>query len=659
MTDLSSLFADLQITARKQTYTRPCATIPETATWRAPAEFPRLKDASVLAIDCETKDPSLIEKGPGFRRQGEDHAHIVGLAVGTPEGGRWYFPMRHTVSPEQNLPVEHVLNWARDNLCTAGQTKVGANLLYDCDALWSEGVPVTGPWIDVQHAECLLNENRRSYALETLAQEYFGEGKVRGALQGWIEASYGNASAYRADIWRSPPCLVGPYAEGDVDLPLRLWEKQRPNLQSQGLDELFQLETDILPLLLRMRTRGVRVDVEYAHVLDDELTAGMEALDRQLSAVAGRDINVSAALDLAKVFDAAGIEYPRTEKTNQPSFVKGWLESIKHPIADLVVQRRNLEKLRNTFVRGYIFDLQINGRVHALFHSLRGDENGTVSGRFSSSLPNLTNIPARDPVWGPKLRSLFLPEDGEDWGRHDWSQIEYRLLAHYARGPSGNVVRQRYNDDPTIDFHSMTADLIEEVSGIKLGRGQTKNLNFGLTYGMGTAKLAATLGLSPEKTETLFAAYHQGAAFAKATAEAVVQTVNDRGYLTTTLNRRARFDLYEPRYGYQPALPYDQAVIEYGSNVRRAFTHKALNRLLQGSAADLLKYALREFDRAGLDAIIPLLLTCHDELGNTVPRTPAGREAMNEVKRIMENCLKFRVPILAEQSIGVNWGECK
>jgi DNA polymerase-1 len=412
-----------------------------------------------------------------------------------------------------------------------------------------------------------------------------------------------------------------------------------------------------------MRHRGVRVDVAYARLLDDELTAGMAELDKRLEAIAGRKIDVNLPTDLQRLFDAAGVSYPRTEKTNKPSFAKDFLNHVNHPAALLIVERRKLEKYRNTFIRGYVLDLNVNGRLHALFHPLKTDENGTVSGRFSSSLPNLQNIPARDPVWGPKLRALFLPEEGELWGRHDWSQIEYRFLAHYARGPSGDVVRQRYREDPTTDFHNMTQALIRDVTGVTLDRKPVKNINFGLCYGMGKTKLTNDLGLDEQAGEELFKAYHVGVPFVKATYDAAQKQASVRGHIFTILNRRARFPLFEPVYGDREnivALPEAEASAKYNGRIRRAFTHKALNRLLQGSAADLMKVAMREIDRQGIEtALGPALLTCHDETGQSVPQTADGREAFDATRRIMQECLKLRVPVIADQSSGLNWGACK
>lgn len=666
---LGFFWEDLQTKAGRSTYARVIPAIPETG-WAAPAEFPRLADAPVIALDTETRDPLLREKGPGFRRSGEEGAEVVGIAVGTPDGGRWYFPMRHTIAPEQNMDPGHVLAWARDNLCTEGQTKIGANLMYDVDALWSEGVPVTGPFIDVQFAEALLDENRFTYALDALLKDYFGTGKVKDELRDWVERAYGDAESYRANIWRAPPCLVGPYAEGDVDGPLRLWAEQQKRLAAEDLTDLFALESDLIEPLVCMRHRGVRVDVEGAKRLDAELTAAIDLLDSQLAAVAGRPVSTTTADDLKRLFDAAGVPYPLTPKTKQPSFTKQFLESCEHPAAMLVVERRKLAKYRDTFVRGYVLDLNVNGRLHALFHPLRGDENGTVSGRFSSSLPNLQNIPVRDPVWGPKLRALFLPEEGEVWGRHDWSQIEYRFLAHYARGPSGHVVRQRYNDDPDTDFHELTLDMVAPVAGWDIAdpgarkqhRRPIKGINFGLTYGMGKKKLTTSLGLDAAAGNDLFDAYHKAVPFVRDTYDDVSQRAKSRGWIKTALNRRARFTLWEPLYSDRDedkALPYAQALDAYNGRIVRAYTHKALNRLLQGSAADLMKKAMRDMWRAGVHRELgQMLLTCHDETGHSVPQTPAGREAMDEVKHIMETCMTLRVPIIADQSAGPNWGAC-
>lgn len=661
---LGFFWQDLQEKAKRGTYIPVLAAIPETG-WKAPQELPRLSGEAVLGLDIETKDIDLREKGPGFRRD----AHIVGISVATVDGKSWYLPMRHEVCHEQNLDPDHVLAWARDNLCTVGQTKVGANLAYDVDGLWAAGVPVTGPFVDVQYAAALLDENRRSYSLESLLQSEFGEGKVKGDLENWVQRSYGAGDDYRADIWRSPPCLVGPYAEGDTVLPLRLWQQQRTQLEKVGLTDLFNLETELLPAIVKMRQRGVRVDLDYARRLDDELTQAIADADEKMSAFAGHKVDPNIRADLVRLFDNAGVWYPRT-KEGTPSFAKDFLEHCPFDGAKLIIERRKLEKYRNTFVRGYVLDLNVNGRLHAVFHPLRTDDNGTVSGRYSSSMPNLQNIPVRDEYWGPRLRAMFCPEEGEQWGRHDWSQIEYRFLTHYGRGESAKVAREQYRRDPRTDFHEMTLRMVAPAAGWdistpekhKARRRPIKNINFGLTYGMGKDKLTRDLGLTQEQGDELFNHYHRAVPFVKKTYNAAQEAARHRGYIRTVLGRYARFDLFEPygNLGDKKALPYDEAVQRYGSRVVRAFTHKALNRLLQGSAADLMKLAMRDLWRSGVhDVLGQMLITCHDETGHSVPQTLAGREAMNEVKHIMETCMQLRVPVLAEQNYGANWGDCK
>lgn len=644
---------DAKAKGEKTVMPRALPPIPDTG-WRPPSEFPNLASAKVIAIDCETKDVDLEEKGPGVRRGG----HIVGLAVGTDDGGRWYFPMRHEVQSELNLDPAAVIRWARDNLCRDGQPKVGANLSYDLDYLYEAGVPVAGPFWDVQVAEPLLDENQFSYSLGSLAERHLGEAKKGDALRAWIERAYRTkGEKYRGEIWRSPPSLVGPYAEGDADLPLRILAIQTPRLEAEGLGALWQIESKILPMMVKMRRRGVKVDLAKASQLDNELSTAVDSAQRRLNASAGRVVDVNAANSLKSLFDRVGVQYPLTAKGN-PSFTKDWLEHHPHPACMLITEVRTLTKLRDTFVRGYVLGQHINGRIHCQFNQLKGDDTGTVSGRFSSSNPNLQNIPSRDKVWGPKIRSLFIPEEGEVWTKHDWSQIEYRFLAHYGVGDNAEVVRERYRNDPSTDFHEM----VMAMTG--LDRKPAKNCNFGLVYGMGPPLLAAQLGLTLEDAiEQVFNPYHAEVPFVKATYERASARAMERGFIRTIGGRYARFNLYEERGRFnagaeREALPFEQASAKWGGKIKRAFTHKALNRLLQGSAADLMKAAMVAVDESGVGGVCGCpLLTVHDELDHSHPDTKEGVEAMEEVKHIMETVMTLKVPIIAETESGPNWGE--
>lgn len=622
---------------------------PETG-WRPPTAFPDLSAARRIAIDVETKDLDLDELGPGVRRGGK----IVGLAVGV-DDAQWYFPMRHEIEPQYNMNPDAVLAWAKDSL-KSDVPKIGANLLYDMDFLAEEGVTVGGDWLDVQIAEPLLDENRRTYALESLGHKYLGEGKRADEMERWIKRAYGT-KRYRAEIWRTSPRLVGPYGEGDASMPLAILDQQEKALSREGLDELWRVETEILPLLLAMRRGGVRVDMKRAQVVDDELTQAIDLAQARLKAAAGFEVNINAGIQLQRLFDKLGVAYPKTAKGNA-SFTKEWLEHHPHPVCQLIIEQRKLTKYRDTFIRGYIFKTVIGDRIHCLFHSMRGDENGTVSGRFSSSLPNLQNIPIRDEVWGPRIRSIFIPDEGCEWLRHDWSQIEYRFLAHFGIGDNAEEVRRMYRDNPATDFHMM----VVELTG--LDRKPAKNVNFGLVYGMGTKLLASTLDMTIERaTREVFDVYHARVPFVKDTYDRASQRALARGYVLTIMKRRARFDLWQKTNAYgeeAEGLPEDEAREKWGARIKRAFTHKALNRVLQGSAADLMKKAMVMIWKSGVYRVIPVAhLTVHDELDHSKDKSKAAEEAAREIKRIMESALKLKVPIIAAEERGPSWGECK
>lgn len=633
--------------------------IPETG-WRPPTEYPNLAAARCLAIDTETKDPNLLTKGPGW---GRHDGHIVGVSVATDDGHSWYFPMRHEVCPEDNLDPIHTLAWLRDALGNARQPKVGANLLYDVGWLQEEGVHVRGDLVDVQFAEALLDE-RASVGLDLLGQKYLGLGKESSYLYQWCADYYGGQpnDRQRANIFRSPPSLVGPYAQSDVTIPLAVARKQYPLLDQQNLLQLFSMENRLIPLLVAMRMRGVAVDLAKAEKLGDDLSVVIERKQAELNALAGQDVNVNAPASLAAAFDAMGLAYPRTPKGN-PSFVKEWLEAQTHPVARLIVDIRKCIKLGGTFVKSYLLEKNVDSRVHCQFHPLRGDKKGTRSGRFSSSDPNLQNIPARDEELAPLIRGLFVPDYGHrGWRRYDYSQIEYRFLAHYAVGKGSEDIRQRYLRDPNTDYHEATITLIHELTRVILGRKPAKNINFGLIYGMGKPKLVKSLGLSKAEGKELFDAYHVGVPFAKATADATAAEAAELGFITTILGRRSRFDLWEPkgrRNDGKPALPLDRAIHEYG-DIKRAFTHKALNRRLQGSSADMMKVSMLQCWEDGVfDATGVPLLTVHDELDFSDPGTPESDAGFAEVKRIMECCMPLRVPVVADEEFGPDWGHVK
>jgi DNA polymerase I-like protein with 3'-5' exonuclease and polymerase domains len=632
--------------------------IPDTG-WTTPTEFPDLRAARALSFDVETYDPHFKKQGPGWAR---GDGHISGLAVGTDDGRRWYFPMRHEVEPEYNLDPEHVLAWARDNLSNPRQPKVGANLTYDIGWLRQEGVRVAGELHDVQFAESLLHE-ARTVALEDLGQRYLDEGKVGDELYTWCATYYGGneTAIQRRNIYRAPPRLVGPYAESDADLPLRILSRQWPLLHAEGLWEVYRMECDLIPLMIEMRYAGVSVDIDATVQLKEQLQRELDDEHRRLEERVGFGVDVWANESLARVFDSLSLPYNKTKKTGKPSFTVGFLEGLEHPVGQAIREIRQRSKLITTFLDSYILDSHVNGKLYGQFHQLRSDEKGARSGRLSSSNPNLQNIPARTEL-GKLIRRVFVKDEGHlRWRKHDYSQIEYRGLAHYAVGPMADHVRELYRTDPNIDFHNMTQELIASMTGQELKRGDVKNTNFGLVYGMGIKALSRRLGLTAQEGKKLFASYHKGAPFVRATMEATSKEAERLGYITTILGRRSRFDLWESadRFndddGKRQALPVEQAVRTW-SSIKRAYLHKALNRRLQGSAADLIKMAMLRCWQDGIfDATGVPRLTVHDELDFS---DPGGRdEAFAAMLHVMETAVPFRVPVRVGTEIGPNWGD--
>lgn len=610
--------------------------VPQTG-WKRPEYFPDLRGAKAIAFDTETKDLEMETHGPGFVRGA---AHIVGVSVAVDDGA-WYFPCRHEYGAQANLNFEpeHVFAWLND-VFALEVPFVGANALYDLEALRAEGVRAPASVHDIQYAEPLLDENAYTYALEAIARKHLGTGKESNALYEWCAASFGGKANgdQRANIWRSPPTLAGPYAEADARLPLQILRKQLPLLHEQGLDEVYEMERGLIPLLLEMRYRGVPVDVRKA----EETLAWLRAeAQRAQEHIPGIDVWANASI--ARAFDAAGLEYTRTEAGN-PSFTRQWLEaeSEHNELARAIMEVRLYEKAANPFVESYILGGHHLGRLHCQFNPLRNDLYGTVSGRFSSSLPNLQNIPSRHKVLGPLLRSLFVPEAGGRWRRYDYSQVEYRLLAHYAIGRKADDLRAKYNAQADIDYHEMTRALVEAYVGVDIGRKAAKNLNFGMVYGLGKDKLIRTLGVSEDVAVRLYEAYHNALPCVKETYNSANRLANRRGYIRTLLGRRRRYpDVETDKYG----------------RPNRKGAHTALNGVLQGSAADIMKRAMVMIWRSGVCDVIGVPhLTVHDELDWSDMMTAACEEAFREVKNILETCVQLRVPLLAEEGTGANWG---
>ena len=605
-----------------------------------PEVLPNLSDAMEIAIDLETRDPQLTTKGSGWAR---NDGEIIGIAIAV-EGESWYFPIRHGNGP--NLDAKRILRWMQEHVCSNPRCDyIFHNAIYDVGWLQAEGVEIAGRIVDTMVAAPLLDENRYSYALNSLGKDYLGETKNERLLQ---EAAKEFGVNPKSGMHMLPAQFVGLYAEQDAALTLKLWQHFKHMIIKEEIEDIFNLELRVLKVCIAMRKKGVRVDVTRAEQIKLDLEKREQQLLEDIIKNYGVAVDIWAAASIAKAFDKVGLEYDRTAKTSAPSFTKHFLANHTHPLPRAVVQARELNKARTTFI-DTILDHQYKGRIHAEMHQLRSDEGGTVTGRFSYSNPNLQQIPARNLEIGPLIRGLFLPEQGELWGAFDYSSQEPRIVVHYASllGFTGaEDFVERYAEDARTDFHQLAADIV----GVP--RKKAKDINLGLFYGMGQKKLAEQLGLELEDAKELFNVYHNKVPFVRQLSEYAANRANTRGVIRTLLGRRCRFDMWEPmKYGLHKPLRHAEAYAEHGPSIKRAFTYKALNKLIQGSAADQTKLAMVTAFEAGY---LPLIQV-HDELDFSI----SSEADAKRIAEAMETCVDLKVPSIVDAEFGATWGEAK
>ena len=604
--------------------------------WIEPEEYPDLRSYDEIAIDLETRDPELKTRGSGsVIGLGE----VVGIAVAVP-GKKFYFPIAHGSGP--NMDKVRTLEWFKDILLSDA-TKIFHNAMYDVCWIRKLGLKINGLIVDTMIAASLIDENRFRYDLNTLSWDYLGFGKSEAALN---EAAKSRGLDPKADLWQLPAMEVGSYAEKDAELTLELWQIFKKEIVYQDVESIFNLETDLFPCLVDMRFLGVKVDVEHAHKLKQDLEYQENLLLRQIKKESNIDVQIWAARSIATVFDKLKLPYERTKKTQAPSFTKNFLQEHPHPIVKQIAKAREINKAHTTFI-DTIIKYEHNGRIHAEINQIRSDAGGTVTGRFSYNNPNLQQLPARNKELGPMIRSLFLPEEGCTWGCFDYSQQEPRLVVHYAslhKFPTVYDVVDAYENDSSTDFHQTVADLA------KIPRDQAKTINLGLFYGMGKAKLQAELGVSKEKAAELFDQYHAKVPFVKQLMNSASNRAQERGQIRTLLGRLCRFHLWEPnQFGMHKAMSHEDALREHGPGIRRAFTYKALNKLIQGSAADMTKKAMLELYKEGIVAHIQI----HDELDLSVESDAQAKKIIE----IMENAVSLEVPNKVDYESGKTWGD--
>ena len=599
---------------------------------------------NLVCVDVETRDPELKGLGPGwaFPQRG---GYITGYALGwrgtDGEIHSIYLPVRHEGGG--NLDISDVRAYLGPMFANPEREWVMANALYDYGWIKASGFELPGRIHDIQIQAPLIDDQRMSNAVNRLGLDYLGEKKDENSL--YEAAREFGIKDPKADMWQLPGPLVEPYARQDAELELKLFEHLAPQIIEKGLTAVYDLECALVPVLYEMRRKGVRVDVDGADAQREKLLGMERQIQETLHTLTGSTVDPWAAESIVRVLRTEGVsEFPVTPKEKKNSITNNFLADLSHTqgrvgdIAKSIADLRRYQKARSTFLENMILGHAIDGRIHSQLHALRSDDGGTVSGRFSSSAPNLQQVPARDYEIGPLVRGLFLPDDGQ-WAALDYSSQEPRLAVHFAslaRIRGGAEMAERFRNNPRADLHQEVA----EIMGVE--RKVAKTINLGLMYGMGGGKLCAELGLPTEKgewkgREVLYAGeegtklleeYHACVPFVKGLADTAKKLGAQRGYVRTVMGRRATF----PRQ----------------KNGEVWFTHKALNRVIQGSAADMTKKAMLDiWQQKGK---VPLL-SIHDELDFDVENEAEARELAD----IMEKAIPLEVPVLVDVEIGATW----
>lgn len=607
-------------------YQAPTEPMPEG--WR-PDPLPSLAGVAEVAVDLETT---------GLRWWAGDRP--CGVAVAWREGEvlrSAYLPFGHQGGG--NHDEARVREWMAAEL--RGKRLVNLNTKFDAHHAREWGVEWAGLVAslgDVAHYAALLDDHRgerwereeRPFSLEAIAQDYVGEGKVKG-----LDMS---AGAHVLPAWQ-----VTPYARRDAELVLRVLAAMRPRLVAEELEAVAALEDAVLLPVLEMERNAAPLDVEKLERWCQESEQELLTLRLRLAAAVGFAPNLNAAADLERLFRTRGVDLPegRTAKTGRVSFNAAALEAAaaQDEVMRLALEAIRVEDLRSKFLIAYRDAVSADGLLRYSLNQLKGDRYGTVSGRFSCSQPvrgeganvqqvySTENQAART---GERwlIRELFVPGAGLLLGA-DSAQIEFRIFAHLAKAPR---LLAAYAADPNVDFHQIVTEDARRFNA-ELTRKAVKGANFAILFGAGKAKTAELLGMSLGQAEEFLAVYDRAFPEARRLAQLATRTANERGHVRTPLGRRARFPGGE-----------------------RA--HKALNSVIQGAAADYHKLKLcalyRERHRLGLT----LRMTVHDEVVGDVPDAEAARRVAEVLDAPMPE-MPLRVPLLWAVRTGRNWRECK
>ena len=644
-----------------------------------------LKGIDTVAIDIETYDPNLKTKGSGAIRK---DGFICGIAVAT-GNDLAYFPLRHSdtdIDYERINKIWQVLNdkiFQNENI-----TKVFHNAMYDvCWIRAVTGMMIKGRIVDTMIAASVIDENRFRYSLDALSKDYLNEEKYKYDLQQkTLEWSGGTVKDPMTNMHKLPASIVKEYAKQDVNLTYKLWKLfdkkidevlyTKDDGEQKTCRQIFELETKLFLCLVDMKFKGVRIDRSKAILFGRHLKKRRDQIIKAIENITTVKVDIWAAASIKKLLDHLCIkDYKVTPKSKMPQLPKNYLKTHNNKCLRMIAKAREYDKAVNTFIDG-LLEYVHEGRIHADINQIRSDTGGTVTGRFSMSNPNLQQIPAKGYI-GAKMRELFIPEEGHKWGSFDYSQQEPRIVVHYAIKlglPGTESLQEEFNRDDA-DFHQIVADMAN------ISRKQAKTINLGLFYGMGKIKLQKELGLDQRQAKELFNEYHSRVPFVRQLSQELITFAKENKLLFTLHDRFCRFDKWETtnkewnpeinRFNEVPLYTKEQAMEAFKAEMldkykenkidpnymdyferyyTPAFTYKALNRLIQGSAADMTKKAMVDLYEKGIVPHIQI----HDELCFSI--TDHEPEL---IKDIMEQTIPLEVKNKVDFESGPNWGTIK
>jgi len=581
-----------------------------------------LRAAGRFAIDTETTSISAMS------------ADLVGLSFSIEPGAAFYVPCGHRADPDRQLSLSAVKEALKDILEDGAVEKVGQNIKYDMTVLDRHGIALDGVVFDTMIASYLLNPEKRSHSLGQIALDLLDHHMIP---YDEVTRVNGRTVDSFADV---PVAAAAIYACEDADVTLEAATLLAPQIEAAGLQSLMEtVEIPLVPVLARMERIGIRVDTDRLRAMSKDLSGDLAAIEEDIYKMAGETFNINSSQQLGYIlFDKIGL--PKQKKTKKKTGYSTDVEVLtslaaKHELPAMILRHRTLAKLKSTYVDALVELVNPEtGRVHTSFN-----QTVTATGRLSSSNPNLQNIPIRTEA-GKDVRRAFVPEPGRRFVSADYSQIELRLLAHYANDKK--LIDAFLNDE---DIHARTAAEVFMASPAMVTdelRRQAKAVNFGIIYGMGAYSLAKDLGISQKMAKTYIDNYFYQYRGVKAYIDETLEAARQTGKVSTQLGR-IRF------------LP---DINSKNSNVRAFSERMAINMPIQGTAADLLKLAMIRVDKAiaGQNLDAAMLLTVHDELVFEVAE--AAVEPMKAlVKDIMENIWELKVPLKVNVTAGDNWAE--